>query len=897
MEPARPNPEDLLMRAQAEDPSGHARRGRLKIFFGASPGVGKTFAILQAAQTLRAAGTEVLVGSVETHQRKETEALLNGLEILPRRAVFHRGVTIDEFDLDAAIQRNPPLLLVDELAHTNAPGSRHAKRWQDVMELIDLGVDVLTTLNVQHVESLNDVVARITGVKVKETVPDTVIEAASEMELVDLPVDELLTRMSEGKVYLSGQVERAKESFFRPGNLIALRELALRRTAERVDAQMLAYRRSHSIANSWPVAERILVAIGPGPNAANLTRAASRAAARLNAQWVAVFVETPNYSGYPAETKHRVISAMRLAEELGAETVTLTANKVAQTLVEYARARNVTRLIVGKSLQNSWVRRFKRTLTEELIKLSGAIQVDLIAPVSEDGAVPSPGTSSPVKVSYRELLFAGGVTIAACVICLLLRPVLAVTNLAMVYLLGAVAVSVRCSRRVSTLAAFALVASFDFFCVPPYESFAVSDVEYLITFAAMLTVSLIIASLTANGRGQIAQIASREARTQILYSLSKRLAREEEAFGAATEAARLIQESFSIKTTIFLPAKDGQVHFDRRTSYQLPAPAAEQPIAQWVFDHNQKASKGLPTLNGAAALYFPLPGVNRAQGVMALAPAKADPPLTLEQHNLLDALCQQVGLALERTATQKAIRASELEVEMERMRNSLLSAVSHDLRTPLASITGASTTLLDQSDRLDPATQRDLLTSIYEEAERLGRLVNNLLDMTRLDAGAMVPQRDWQLFEEIAGSAVRRLKKFLAGHPVKISVAGGFPMLHVDAMLMEQVLVNLLENAVRYTPPCTAIAIDARVVGRFAEIEVADGGPGFPAGSEQKVFDKFFRGDDAGGRGSGLGLPICRAIITAHQGVIEAANRHGAVVRIRLPLPPDQPAIPEAPDA
>ncbi len=432
MEPARPNPEDLLMRAQAEDPSGHARRGRLKIFFGASPGVGKTFAMLQAAQTLRAAGTEVLVGLVETHQRKETEALLDSLEILARRAVFHRGVTIDEFDLDAAIQRNPPLLLVDELAHTNAPGSRHAKRWQDVMELIDLGVDVLTTLNVQHVESLNDVVARITGVKVKETVPDTVIEAASEMELVDLPVDELLTRMSEGKVYLSGQVERAKESFFRPGNLIALRELALRRTAERVDAQMLAYRRSHSIANSWPVAERILVAIGPGPNAANLTRAASRAAARLNAQWVAVFVETPNYSGYPAETKHRVISAMRLAEELGAETVTLTANKVAQTLVEYARARNVTRLIVGKSLQNSWVRRFKRTLTEELIKLSGAIQVDLIAPVSEDGAVPSPGTSSPVKVSYRELLFAGGVTIAACVICLLLRPVLAVTNLAMV---------------------------------------------------------------------------------------------------------------------------------------------------------------------------------------------------------------------------------------------------------------------------------------------------------------------------------------------------------------------------------------------------------------------------------------------------------------------------------
>ncbi len=854
--------------------------------------------MLQAGRVQQDKQVEVLVGLVETHKRAETEALLQSLEILPRRRMKHRGIDLEEFDLNAALARHPQLILVDELAHTNAPGSRHSKRWQDIQELLQAGINVYTTLNVQHVESLNDVVTAITGVQVRETVPDSVLAEADEIALIDLPVNELLDRMNAGKVYFSEQAQRAKQSFFRPGNLSALRELALRRTAESVDVQMLAYRKGHSIDNTWPVSERILVAVGPSPNSANLVRSASRSAQRLNAQWIAAFVETPGYARYPEQTRQRILSTIQLAEELGAQTVTLTANNAGQALIEYARARNVTRIIAGKSIQPSWKRFFQQTLTQELIEESGTIQVDLIAPVTgavEPSAPQVAALSSPIPKS--ELLFSVAVLVAATIVAFLLRPFLAATNLAMIYLLGAVAISVRCSRRVSTVAAFLLVASFDFFCVPPYGDFAVSDTEYLITFAAMLTVSLIIADLTARGREQISQIASREARTQILYLLSKRLAREEESLPIATEAARLIEDGFPAKAIIFLPGMENQVSFNRRTSYQLPLPQAEESIAQWVYDHNQKAGHGLATLSGSKALYFPLAARQNVRGVLALLPTHDNVPFSVEEHNLLDTLCQQVGLALERAATQQTMRTSELEIETERLRNSLLSAVSHDLRTPLASITGAATTLQQQSGRLDTGTQNDLLTSIVEEAERLSRLVNNLLDMTRLEAGGMVPHLDWHPFEEIIGSALRRLKNILKDHPVKVTIADNLPLLYVDAVLFEQVLVNLLENAARYTPSATPIEINARTSADTMQIQIADHGPGFPAENEKRVFEKFYRGPDSTGRGSGLGLAICRAIVDAHHGEIEAENSNGALVRIRLPQPTHPPIITEPADA
>jgi two-component system, OmpR family, sensor histidine kinase KdpD len=897
---SRPDPDDLLQRVQQE--TRRQARGRLKVFFGAAPGVGKTYAMLQAARLRARSATDVAIGIVETHGRPETGALLEGMQAIPRRTVIHKGITLEEFDLDAALARRPSLLLVDELAHTNAPGSRHVKRWQDVIELIDAGIDVYTTLNVQHLESLNDVVAQITGIVVRETLPDSVLDQADEIELVDLPVEELRKRLEAGKVYFPDQAQRAMDGFFRPGNLIALRELALRRTAERVDAQMRLYRRDHLIHSAWPVTERLIVSVGPSPFSAKLIRAAKRMSERLHADWIAVYVETPEQAAANEEVRLRVASALRLAAQLGAETATLTGADVSESLLAFARSRNVSRIILGKHPGPLWRRIWRGSVFDELVASSGDMEIIAISggPEAPPSAPLDAGTRR--RIDWRGVASATAAIGAASVIALVLRPSLAPVNLVMVYLLAVVAIAMRSSRGVALYASVLSVAAFDFFCVPPYLTFAVHDYEYVVTFSVMLTVAVVIASLTIRVRLQAIHAAEREARTQALYRLSRTLGGETRWMELGRSAAAIMREVFETKVILFFPEEDGRISFRRRTSDDLPLPKSEEGIAQWVLDHGQKAGAGMDTLPGASALYVPLKGSQSTLGVIALLPSEPDRLADPEQQHLLDLIASQTALALERIQASTAAREAQLQAEAEQTRSSLLSTVSHDLRTPLAAITGAASTLRSQRSLLDETTQNSLIESIEIEADRLGRLVSNLLEMTRLDAGAGLVNREWHPLEELAGTALIRLERVLAGREITTNIPAGL-MISGDGLLLEQVLWNLMENAIRHTPPATSISLSAREWPEggnhgCVEIDVRDFGPGFTPGEENAVWEKFYRGKAispaATSRGAGLGLPICRAIVASHGGTIEASNHPGggALIRIRIPHPEPPPEAP-----
>lgn len=890
MDATRPDPDQLLARVAEQNKK--ESRGRLKVFFGAAPGVGKTYAMLEAAQARRRSGIDVAVGVVETHGRRETEALLEGLEVLPRREVHYKNARLLEFDLDLALQRKPQLLLVDELAHTNAPGSRHNKRWQDVDELLQAGIDVYTAINVLHLDSQNDVIAQITGILVRETVPDSVLDQADEIELVDLPAEELIQRLEQGKVYVPEQAGRARQNFFRPGNLIALRELALRRTADRVDAQMRDYRRDHSIQAAWPVAERILLCIGPSPYSAKLIRATRRMAARQSAEWIVAYVQTPHHIRLPQDVRDRILSALRLAEQLGAETVTLDGTRVGEAVLRYARQRNVSRIVVGKTHLPGWRRWMNRPLADELMTESGEIEICAIT--GEPGApLPSRQFEPILKPVWGEAASASAIVVCCTLVALLLRPFFVPANLVAIYLLGVVAISARSTRRIAGMASFLSIAFFDFFCVPPYYTFAIADSEYLVTFIGMLVVALVISTMTIRMRQQAVMSSEREARTHALFQLSRQLSGAGGTFDAARIAATLAEQVFQAEVVIFVADEEGKLNFRRRTSDRLPVPSSEEPIAQWVFDHRQPAGKGMDTLPGASALYLPLRGAERSLGVLAALPSAESTLTSPEQMHLLEIFTSQTALAMERSLNSAAARDAELRVEKEQLRSSLLSTVSHDLRTPLASITGSATALLEQQDRLEPSTQRDLLASIASEAERLERLVDNLLEMTRLESGVVI-RKDWTLLEEVLGAALHRMERRFARRPVRIDLPADLPLILADASLLEHLFLNLLENAVKHTPEGVAIEVSARRDRDFLVAEVRDEGKGFDVEDESRIFEKFFRGRDAGSDGAGLGLAICKAIAVAHGGQIEAANRPsgGALIRVRLPIggtPPPPP--------
>jgi two-component system sensor histidine kinase KdpD len=880
MSAERPDPDALLRRVVAEE--SRVRRGRLKIFFGASPGVGKTYAMLEAAGMKRAEGVDVVIGWVETHGRAETAALTEGLEWLSAREGDYRGTRLREFDLDKALARKPALLLLDELAHTNAPGSRHTKRWQDAVELLEAGISIYTTLNVQHLESVNDLVNRVTGVTVRETVPDRLLDDAEEVEFIDLPAEELLKRLAEGKVYVPDQAAQAVKGFFRRGNLLALRELALRRTAERVDADVRDYRRDHAIKRTWPVAERVLVCVRPNPESDRLVRAARRMAARLRAEWIVVFVESPSQPALSPAERESLAGTMKLAEQLGAETAVLSGDSVSEALLAFARQRNASKIVVGKPAHPRWRDRLKGSLLDEIVRRSGEVDVYIIS--GERGEVPQaarPGTRPRPSTAIHYLWSATAVLVCT-LICGAMLGRFDRSNLVMVYLLGVAFVASRHGRGPSAMAALLSVAAFDFFFVPPYMTFAVSDSQYLVIFGVMLLVSLLISTLAVRVRAQAEAARHREQRTQVLYAMSRELAATRTVEEVARVASRHVSDTVSGPAAVFVPAPDG-----RLSAAGGPAPmddSRERAVAQWVFDHGRMAGLGTDTLPGASALYMPLQGTESVLGVLGIRPDAALLPLRPDQIDLLEALSRQATSSLERARLAEEAQQARVAMEAERLRSTLLSSVSHDLRTPLATITGAASSLL-QDASLGEDARRELEEAIQEEAGRLNRLVTNLLDMTRLESGSLRLNRDWHSLEELVGSALARLEPGLKGRPVHVSVPADLPLVPVDGVLIEQALVNLVDNAVKYTDAASPITIGAKAADGTLTVEVADEGPGLPPGAEERVFEKFYRAA-SGPRGFGLGLPICRAIVTAHGGTIRAERRdpRGTSFRFTLPL-------------
>ena len=884
---ARPTPEALLAVAARAD----STRGRLKIFFGAAPGVGKTFAMLEAARRAQAEGLDVVLGVVETHGRNETAALLAGLPALPLRQLEHRGVGLQELDLDAALKRRPGLLLVDELAHTNAPGSRHPKRWQDVFELLAAGIDVHTTLNVQHLESLNDIVAQITWIRVRETIPDAVFDRADEVELVDLPPDTLLERLREGRVYLPEQARLAVHAFFRKGNLLALRELALRRMAQRVDSDVQAYRREHGIATLWPAGERLLVCVGPSPSGARLVRAAARIAASLRAEWIAVNVETPALALAGAAERDQLASSLRLAESLGAEVVVLVDEAVADALLRLARERNVSRIVVGKPARARWRDRMHRSLLRALVRGSEGIDIHVITGEREVAVKPS-GRPSPGHSTAAHYLWCVALVAALTTVGSLLFPYVDRSDLIMLYIVGIMLAAVRFGRGPSTATALLSVAAFDFFYVPPFFTFAVNDGQYVLTFAVMLAVGLLISTLTSRIRMQVEAARVRERRTAALYSLSRELAQLRHKVSIATCAARHIGETLGVRAAVLLVDEAGQLVPVQGTDAPLVADPRELSVARWAFEHGP-AGRYTDTLPGAAATHLPLVAAGRTIGVLSVEPGKL--PRDNAAAQLLETFGSQTALALHRVLLAQEAQAAELRARAEELRSSLLSSVSHDLRTPLATITGAATTLLEGGPELPREVHHDLADAIREEAERLARLVANLLDMSRLESGELVLQREWTPIEEPIGAALDRLEGRLAGREVEVQIEPGLPLVALDALLMEQLLMNLLENAIKYTPPGTPLTVTAARDGDSVVLELLDRGPGIPADALPRIFDKFVRaGGPPGTQGVGLGLAICRAVAEAHGGGITAGARPGggAVFRVTLPIGGEAPAVP-----
>ncbi len=882
----RPNPDALLARVQAEE--AQQARGRLKIFLGYAAGVGKTYAMLEAAHQRRAEGVDVVVGYIETHRRAETEAKLAGLEVISRRQVEYRGALVPEMDVDAILARHPQLALVDELAHTNVPGSRHPKRYQDVSELLAAGIDIYTTLNIQHLESLNDVVAQITGVVMRETVPDRALDEAAEIELIDLPPDELLQRLEEGKVYVPEQAARAIQQFFRKGNLTALREMTMRTAAERVDDQMRAYMETRAIPGPWPATERLLVAISPGPLAERLVRAARRLADGLNAEWTAIYVETGAHANLSPAERDRVARSLHLAEELGAQSVTIPGRQTADTLLEYARSHNFTKIIAGKPLRSRWLELLRGSLVDQLIRDGGHIDIYVISDQPGSASGPERRGWLPHRPWRRyawALVLVAATTLLGKPLALLLQP----ANLVMLYLVAVVVAAVYLGRGPSILTAVLSVFAFDFFFVPPQLTFAVSDTQYLLTFVGLLVVGVVISSLAVQAHEQAESAQSRERQTAELYGLSRDLTTALGLPAIERAVIRHVEQTFGREAVMLMPDPD-----DSEAGLRPEAASAgfqlddhELTVADWVYRHGEPAGRGTDTLPAAKLRYQPLKTARGVLGVLGVrGPESPEPQLTLEQQRLVDSFASQAALALERTQLAEQARRAQVLEATDKLQTALLNSISHDLRTPLVSITGALSTLEEDDSALDSATRRGLIENAREEAERLNRLVGNLLDMTRLEAGAVKVRREPADVQDLVGSALAQLGARLEGHPVAVHIPEDMPLVPLDFVLMVQVLYNLLDNALKYSPPDAPIDVSARLAGDRLELTVADRGVGIPPADLAFVFDKFYRVQRRGAdTGTGLGLSICKGIVEAHGGKIHADNRPGGGAILTLWLP------------
>ncbi|MGD9880354.1 MAG: DUF4118 domain-containing protein [Reyranella sp.] len=868
-EDRRPSPDALLEAAERET------RGKLKIFLGAAPGVGKTWEMLSAGRRRKADGVDVVVGVVETHGRAETEAQLAGLEVVPRRMVEYKGRTLGEMDLDAILKRRPALVLVDELAHTNAPGSRHPKRYLDVEELLGCGIDVYSTMNVQHVESLNDVVARITRIRVRETVPDRIVDAADEVELVDLTPADLMARLREGKVYVREQAQRALRHYFSPGNLTALRELALRRTAARVDEQMRSYMREHAIPGPWAAGERVIVCLDPSPVAASAVRAARRTASGLDAELIALYVETDRHAVLSEAERNHLTENMRLATQLGAEVVTLPGRSVTEEILAFARARNATRVVVGKSRRSRWFEFRHGSVVDELVRSGSGLAIEVAPSDAEKTPVGAADWLSEIPRSPGPYLEGLLTTLAATALGKLIDFYIDLPNISLVFVVPVLVAAARHGLVPSLWVSALGVLSYNFFFIPPLYKFTIHDPANIVALFFFMVVAIVASTLAARTRSRT-ESARREARaTAELYAFSRKIAGVVDLYDLLWIVVSHLARPLNAEIVMLMPEKgpDGRLVPHAAFPPDSEFSDADLAAARWSWEADHPTGRGTDTLPGARWLFVPIRTSGSPLAVIGIL-SKPGRELSAADRRLLDAVGSQAAVAIERVTLAEDIDQARLGAERERLRSAMLTSVSHDLRTPLASIIGALSTL-QGGGRYDEATRKELVETALGESRRLDRFVGNLLDMTRLDAGAIAPRLEPVDVGDLVSTTLRRAAPLLEGHAVVSSVAPELPTLSLDFVLAEQALFNLLDNAAKYSEPGGRIEVLARRAGDRIEIVVQDEGSGLPAGALDRLFDKFYRVDDGDRRraGTGLGLAIARGFIEAQGGTIAAANR------------------------
>ena len=895
MEYERPDPDALLASIQKEDE--RRRRGKLKIFFGMAAGVGKTYAMLEDARRVAAEGVDVVIGIVETHGRVETEALLDGLELMPRLHINYRGATLPEMDVDAILTRRPALVLVDELAHSNAPGVRHLKRYQDVEELLEAGIDVYTTVNVQHFESRADAVRQITGITVHETVPDTLLELADEIELIDLTPEELRRRLAEGKVYTPERSDVAARNFFRPGNLTALREMALRLTAERVDHQLQDYMDVKRIAGPWKSAERLMVAIGPAPFSERLIRWTRRMAYNLEAPWLAVHVVTSRPLDDAAQ--QRVNRHFDLARSLGGELITIAGDDVPAALVHLAHQRNVTQIVIGKPLRTRWQELGRGgSNVDRLIRSSGAIDVYVVTGDEADRShSPSARPALPAaerRSGWRSYWLAVGVIGLMTLIDFLIVPIAGYQLVGLTDLLAVLLIAVYIGRGPALLAAALSALSWNFLFIEPrftFDIFLPQDIALLLLYFA---IALFAGNLTARLRAREQQARANAERNLALFTLTHETSVAVDMDAVLKTAVEQIGRVFDAEVAVLLPRPDG-AGLESHPRSSLALDEKEMGVAGWVHEHGRVAGRNTDTLPTATARYYPLRVPSGTVGVLGIR-RRARERLPFDQESLLATFVGQIALALERELLDDAAKQADLLRESERLSAALLNSISHELRTPLATVSGAADSLLRPGSAIPEQNRRQLIRDIRDASGRLDRLVVNLLDMSRLESGRLQIKQEWCDVREIIGVAAQRLENCLIDRPLSIDVPADLPLVKVDFVLIEQVLVNLLDNACAHTPPGTTIRISAGRSDAMCVIAVANDGPPIPAAELERIFDKFYRLSGTRANGTGLGLSIARGLVEAHGGTLTAENCPGGGVRfaIRLPMVDKPPPVMEA---
>jgi two-component system sensor histidine kinase KdpD len=877
---SRPNPDELLDRVKTEEEK--SKRGKLKIFLGYAAGVGKTFAMLESALQ-RMKEVHTVVALVETHGRAETEALLNGLEIIPRKQLDYRGVVLTEMDLDAVLARRPQLAIVDELAHTNATGSRHPKRYQDVEELLDAGIDVYTTLNVQHIESLRDVVSQITGVWIQEAVPDNIIDEASEVELVDLPPDELIKRLRQGKVYVPELIGQAIEKFFRKGNLIALRELSMRAAAERVDDQVRNYMDENAIPGPWATSERILVCVGPGMEGTNLVRVGRRVAAQYGSVWFAVHVETPDDMRLSAFQQERISDNLKLAGRLGAKVSTIQGDSVAASLSEFAIKNYITKIIVSRS-KRRLSRMFRPSTADQILQLSDRYDVQIVSgPIAEPKTKPE-----EVRVNhfhFRRYLSSLGIVAIITLVNWILHYSLAPTVIITFYLIGVVISAVYFGPGPSIMVSIISVLAFEYFFNPARHSFA--DIQYTLTLFALIAVGIIISYFTSRLKQQTAIARRHEQQMTTLYALGRELAILNDLESYVNAIVKSIGETFGHNVTIFLPDTQRGGDLVPYASYSnTGVDERERAAAIWSYEHDKQVGFGTDTLPEAKARYVPLTTARGKVGVIAIWTGETKTILTVEQEKLLASFADLAAVAIEGILLTEKTHKEQILGATEKLQIALLNSISHDLHTPLVSVLSALSTLRENSAVLDDKARRDLIDAGLNEGERLNHMLSNLLDMSRIEGGTLKLSLQLAELKDLINVALEQVGSRHGTHPVHMNIPDNLPYILVDPGLMVQAFINILDNSFKYSPPESGVDITAELRGEQVEIAIIDHGPGIPNDDLERVFDKFYRLQRPNSvAGTGLGLSIVRGIIEAHSGTVNAANNPNGGTIIRLVLP------------